>query len=123
MIDVLLLCHKAGVLEYDLGSQEVHRIAHVLTHTQPGYKNPPHSIFSLSSRNGLFELLDEGWSKPSSTRLQGLDINGNPDPEAWVVEMGRQVGTQASETKIRYIIKSGTAGEIITAYPVSGIQP
>lgn len=114
---------KAGVLEYDLGSQEGHRIAHVLSHTQAGYKNSPHSVFSLTSREKMFDVLDEGWSKPSTSRLQGLDANGNPDSGAWVVEMGRQVGTQASETKIRYIIKSGTAGDIITAYPVSGLQP
>ena len=113
---------KAGVLFFDKGSREGHRLSHVLSHTQPGFKPNPHSIFK-GSREEMFDVLDEGWLKPSSSRLQGLDKNGIPDSGAWVVDMGRQVGTATGETKIRYIIKSGTAGDLITAYPVTGLRP
>lgn len=115
--------HERQHFVSQLQPDPVFPIAHVLSHTQAGYKDPPHSVFLLTSRDKLFDVLDEGWSKPSSSRLQGLDKDGNPDPEAWVVEMDRQIGEQATETKIRYIIKSGTTGDIITAYPVSGLQP
>jgi len=70
----------------------------------------------------MFELLDEGWAKSSVSRVQGLDRYGDPDPDAWVIEMGRQIGTASGESKIRYIIKSGTAGDVITAYPVKGLR-
>ncbi len=60
------------------------------------------------SRNKVLALVDEAWA------ARGMSEPG--DPGAFVVRMGREVGT-AGETAIRIIVKPGT-WEIITAYPV-----
>jgi hypothetical protein len=73
-------------------------------------------------RDQMFDLLDEGWNKPPTARVQGLRADGSPDPIAWVVDLGKVVGT-GGQTKIRYVIKSGTTGDVISAYPVFDLMP
>jgi len=53
-------------------------------------------------------LVDEGW------KLRGAPLPG--DPGAFVVPMGRTVGT-AGETALKIIVRPGT-NQIVTAYPV-----
>ncbi|WP_163264825.1 hypothetical protein [Chelativorans alearense] len=67
---------------------------------------PKHSVFNTQDDNAL-ALVDEAWA-----------MRGAPDPKdpgAYVVDMGRPIGT-SGETSIRIIVKPGTT-EVITAYP------
>lgn len=66
-----------------------------------------HSVFNVG-RNRLLGLIDEAWS------MRGAPVAG--DPGAFVVPMGRAIGT-AGETTIRIVVRPGT-NQILTAYPV-----
>ena len=105
-----------GGIVYERGGAEGHRICHVLAHTVTGFKAPPHSVFNVA-RHSLFELLDEAWTKP---HLVAYKIDGvTPDPTAFIVDMGRTIGT-ANERFIRFAFKGNRASKrIIAAYPVN----
>ena len=94
-------------LDYSLGSIHGNRIKHVLAHAIPDPKKRTHTVFNVP-RNQILPLIDEAWKK------RGLPVFG--DPGAYVVNMGRQVGTKG-ETFIRIIVVPNT-GKIISAYPV-----
>jgi hypothetical protein len=66
-----------------------------------------HTVFNVG-RSDVIGLVDEAWA------ARGAPLPG--DPGAFVVPMGRVVGTNG-ETAIRVVVKPGTS-EIITAYPV-----
>jgi filamentous hemagglutinin len=66
-----------------------------------------HSVFNVG-RNQVLGLVDEAWS------MRGAVAAG--DLEAFVVPMGRSVGT-TGETTVRIVVRPGT-NQIITAYPV-----
>lgn len=95
-----------GGLVYGQGSVDVRRIDHVLAHTIPNPNKTTHTVFNVQGSDAL-TLIDEAWSK------KGTSVPG--DPGAYIVPMGRVVGTKG-ETTIRVIVKPGT-NEIITAYP------
>ncbi|MCG3266591.1 hypothetical protein [Yoonia sp. I 8.24] len=95
-----------GGLVYGPGSQHGDRLTHVLDHTQPNPNKTTHTVFNESGDRAL-ALVDEAWT------TRGIPVPG--DPGAYVVPMGRVVGT-AGETNIRVIVKPGTS-EIISAYP------
>jgi hypothetical protein len=64
-------------------------------------------VFNVG-RNKVVGLVDEAWG-----------MRGSPlanDPGAYVVPMGRTVGT-AGENAVKIIVRPGT-NEIITSYPV-----
>ena len=94
-------------LDYGLGSIHGNRIKHVLAHAAPDPKKRTHTVFNVP-RNQILPLIDEAWKK------RGIPVFG--DPGAYVVNMGRQVGTKG-ETFIRIIVIPNT-GKIISAYPV-----
>ncbi|WP_236121516.1 hypothetical protein [Cellulomonas palmilytica] len=94
----------AGLI-YGPGSKHGHRLTHVLQHSIADPTKKAHSVFS--SGNGALKTVDEAWT------LRGAPEVG--DPGAFVVQMGRQVGT-AGETGVRIIVKPGTS-EVISAYP------
>jgi RHS repeat-associated protein len=98
---------SAGGLTYGPDKKFGNRVRHVLAHTVPDANKPAHSVFSVG-RNKVLGLVDEAWAK------RGAAEPG--DPGAFVVQMGRTVGT-AGETAIRVVVRPGTT-EIITAYPV-----
>jgi len=56
----------------------------------------------------VLELVDQAWKRRAAA------VPG--DPGAFVVPMGRTVGT-AGETALRIIVRPGT-NQIVTAYPV-----
>jgi RHS repeat-associated protein len=97
---------SAGLI-YGQGSVHGNRVRHVLAHAAPDASKKTHSVFLGGERNVL-GLIDEAW-----TRRGGPLAN---DPGAYVVNMGRTVGT-AGEQSIRIIVRPGTS-ELITAYPV-----
>ncbi|MDH7793820.1 hemagglutinin repeat-containing protein [Ochrobactrum sp. AN78] len=95
-----------GGLVYGQGSVDVRRIDHVLAHTVSNPNKATHTVFNVQGNDAL-TLIDEAWLK------KGTPVPG--DPGAYVVPMGRTVGTKG-ENSIRVIVKPGTK-EIITAYP------
>jgi hypothetical protein len=86
----------AGIV-YEQGSNEGHRISHLLAHTVDGYiepgkllAKPNHSLFNVT-RSQLFELLDEAWLRP---HLPAYKLS-NPailDTQAFIVDTGRIIG-------------------------------
>ena len=83
------------------------RIKHVLKHTVPNSQKSVHTVFSVS-RKEVLPLIDEAWKK-----------RGNPlpnDPAAYIVDMGRVIGTNG-ETKIRIVIETKGSNRIASAYP------
>lgn len=82
---------------------------HVLRHTAPRDKDN-HTIF-LAKAHEIPLLLDEAWKRPKMQR---------EDKQAYVVDMGRPVGTKG-ETHVKIVItKGGTkegTNDVLTAYP------
>ncbi|MEZ6119641.1 MAG: polymorphic toxin-type HINT domain-containing protein [Pirellulaceae bacterium] len=95
----------AGLI-YGQGSKQGNRVKHVLEHLVPDPSKAKHSIFNVD-RTKVIGLIDEGWAK------RGAHVVG--DPGAYVVDMGRAIGT-AGETHLRIIVRPGTT-EVISAYP------
>jgi hypothetical protein len=99
---------SAGGLRY-AGTDRagLNRVQHVLRHADVDPSRATHSVFNVG-RNKVLALVDEAWG-----------MRGNPlanDPGAYVVPMGRAVGT-AGENAVKIIVRPGT-NEIITSYPV-----
>jgi len=100
---------SAGGLRY-AGTDRagLNRVQHVLRHAEADPSRATHSVFSVG-RNKVLNLVDEAWG-----------IRGSPlanDPGAYVVPMGRTVGT-AGENAVKIIVRPGT-NEIITSYPIA----
>ncbi|PRE37691.1 RHS repeat-associated core domain-containing protein, partial [Burkholderia cenocepacia] len=95
-------------LIYGQGSRHGNRVKHVLDHESPNPKKTTHSVFCTCKKGGSLDLVDEAWAK------RGRPLTD--DPGAYVVPMGRVVGT-AGETNVRIITRPGT-NEVISAYPV-----
>jgi RHS repeat-associated protein len=98
---------SSGGLVYGPDKVFGNRVQHMLAHTVPDATKPMHSVFNVG-RNQVLGLVDEAWS------MRGAAVAG--DPGAFVVPMGRAVGT-AGETAVRIVVRPGTS-QIITAYPV-----
>ncbi len=95
-----------GGLRYGADPKFGNRVDHVLNHTAPNPNKPVHSVFNAQGGDAL-DLVDQAWVR-----------RGAPDPSdpaAFVVGMGRPIGT-AGETSIRIVVRPGTT-EVITAYP------
>jgi len=95
-------------LSYGQGSAHGNRVKHLLEHESPNSRKSAHSVFCVCKKGGSLDLVDEAWAnrgRPLAT-----------DPGAYVVPMGRVVGT-AGETNIKIITRPGT-NDVITAYPV-----
>ncbi|SMR83581.1 RHS repeat-associated core domain-containing protein [Aliiroseovarius halocynthiae] len=83
------------------------RIAHVMAHTAPDPSKPKHSVFSTKTLDGVMGLVDEAWA------ARGNHVPG--DPGAFIVSMGRQVGTMG-ETSLKVVVEANTS-RLITAHP------
>jgi hypothetical protein len=83
------------------------RVLHVLQHATPNPNKITHTVFRVK-KTEILALVDEAWKKKSKPEPN--------DPGAYVVPMGRIVGTKG-EKSIKIVVNSGTS-EIITAYPV-----
>ncbi|RZU37616.1 intein [Streptomyces sp. BK022] len=96
----------AGLI-YGPGSEQGHRLAHVMEHAHPDPVKPKHSVYANADQGSILGLLDEGWLK-----------RGAPEPDdaaAYVVDMGRVIGT-LGEKRLRIVVTPGTT-RVITAYP------
>jgi len=97
---------SAGGLRYaGVDRDGLNRVQHVLRHAETA--GPTFTVFNVG-RNNILALVDEAW------RMRGSPLVN--DPGAFVVRMGRTVGT-AGENAVKIIVRPGT-NEIITAYPV-----
>ena len=97
-----------GGLKYGSDPKFGNRVDHVLDHTAPNPSKPTHTVFNAQGDDAL-EIVDEAWLR-----------KGTPDPKdprAYVVDLGRPIGTQG-ETKVRIIVNAKSTDEITTAYPV-----
>lgn len=101
----------AGLI-YDVGSQQGNRVFHVFEHLAPNPNKPRHTVFKVDSSADLLPLIDDAYSIIQKQNIQPVP----GDPGAFIVPMGKVVGTNG-ETSIRLILKPGTT-EVITAYPV-----
>ncbi len=100
-----------GGLVYGPGAKGEHKIDHVLAHTVANPNKPNHTVFVEKSENRVLDLVDEAWTK------QGQAIRPPDDPYAWVIPMGKVIGTQG-ETYMR-IAKDPNSDLILSAYPVT----
>lgn len=94
-------------LRYGSDPKFGNRVDHVLDHTAPNPGKPVHSVFNAQGDDAL-DLVDQAWVR-----------RGTPDPTdpfAYVVDMGRPIGT-AGETKIRIVTMTPGGSEVRTAYP------
>lgn len=105
-IDGDLVHVSPGGLVYGADPKFGNRVDHVLDHTAPNPNKPVHSVFNVQGDDAL-SLVDQAWARRGAP-----DVN---DPAAFVVTMGRTVGT-AGETSIRIVVRPGANG-IIAAYP------
>lgn len=94
-------------LDYGLHRKDGNRIKHVLKHTVPNSNKAVHTVFSVS-RKEVLPLIDEAWKK------KGAPLPN--DSSAYVVEMGRVIGTNG-ETKIRIAVEKKGSNRIASAYP------
>ncbi|ASK27148.1 hemagglutinin [Neisseria chenwenguii] len=94
-------------LDYGLHRKDGNRIKHVLKHTVPNPNKRLHTVFNVSKKEVL-PLIDEAWKK------KGAPLPN--DPAAYVVDMGRVIGTNG-ETKIRIAIEAKGSNRIASAYP------
>jgi RHS repeat-associated protein len=84
------------------------RVDHVLAHTSADPSKPKHTVFNVGGDDAL-ALVDEAWLNRGSPEAG--------DPMAFVVDMGRTVGTNG-ETSIKVIADPKT-NYVVTAYPWS----
>ncbi|MBB5353973.1 hypothetical protein HNR46_004244 [Haloferula luteola] len=94
-----------------------HSLMHLYKHTVRNFGGRPdadHSVFSVP-REDLLDLIDEAWQNPNKVHPPKPDGSG-PDLQAYVVDMGRVVGTN-SETTIRIVLNNIGTDELRTAYP------
>lgn len=80
---------------------------HVLEHAEPNPAKTIHSVFSMH-RKEILGAVDEAWLKKGSPAVG--------DPGAYVVPMGRAIGT-SGETSTKVIVRPGTS-QVIIAYLV-----
>ncbi len=97
-----------GGLHYDVGSADGNRVMHLFQHLADNPSKPTHSVFKVPTSADLLDLVDEAWKN------KGIPVTG--DPGAYVIPMGRIVGTRG-ETSIRIIVRPNT-NNFITAYPI-----
>ncbi|MEU9122473.1 putative T7SS-secreted protein [Streptomyces sp. NPDC048506] len=93
-------------LVYGPGSKHGHRVDHVMEHAAPDPTKPKHSVFKNPGQEDVLKLVDEAWAKHGSPMPD--------DPDAYVVPMGRVVGT-AGERNMKLVVTP--AGKVITAFP------
>ncbi|MFD7789572.1 polymorphic toxin-type HINT domain-containing protein [Streptomyces nojiriensis] len=84
-----------------------HKIDHVLRHMTPMPGRETHTVFEELNPNKVLDLVDDAWIY----RGRGVQV----DKMAWVVPMGKTVGTQG-EQYIRIAVDPST-NRILTAYP------
>ena len=97
----------AGLRYTGLDKFGKNRVQHVFAHLVPNAAKPTQTVFSAGRRE-LLSLIDEAWIG------RGVSVPG--DPGAFIVKMGRIVGTKG-ENAVRLIVRPGTS-EVISAYPV-----
>lgn len=95
---------QAG-LRYGYHPTDGNRLKHVLRHMSADPEKSVHTVFNVP-RQDIVALLDEVWSTNPKALLD--------DPRAYIIDMGRQIGTQG-ETHLRMVVKQ--SGEVVTAYP------
>ena len=91
---------------YSDGSYRGAGMPHVIRHTMPSRKEH-HTVFRAPAHQ-IPPLLDEAW-KRRKTQPEG-------DPRAYVVDMGREVGTKG-ETHVKIVMRKEGGTEVLTAYP------
>ncbi|MCA9259880.1 MAG: hypothetical protein KDA61_11800 [Planctomycetales bacterium] len=111
-------------LRYARGSQEGHRILHVLAHTRDEPDRPgSHGVFEVDEASQLVELIDEAYQLAiAGTRVQ---VEREGERVIYTVDMRRRVGYVGGQTgkrsnhpaahKVRLVIDERN---LITAFPV-----
>ncbi|MDG2381459.1 MAG: hypothetical protein P8N76_07285 [Pirellulaceae bacterium] len=113
----------AGLI-YTPGSQQGHRLKHVLAHAQDQPNRPgQHGVFRDSSQDSIVGLIDEAYRE---AQKGNADRSGtDSERQVWTVHMGReigfvggQVGRQRGHPKCRYLRIVLDGKRVITAYPI-----
>lgn len=96
-----------GGLQYGADPKFGNRVDHVLDHTAPNPNKPVHTVFNVKGDDAL-NLVDEAWARRG--------VPDPTDPYAFVVDMGRPIGTNG-ETSIRIVTMTPGGSTVRTAYP------
>lgn len=118
-----VLVSPAG-LQYTRGSQQGHRIKHVMVHARDEPNRPgQHGVFTVGGRDEIVALLDEAYVM-SQQNSPNVRSKSDRDRTVLTVDMGRQIGYvggqsgnrrgQPSARHLRIVLEGN---RVITAYP------
>jgi len=111
-------------LHYRPGSQEGHRIKHILRHHQDAPGRPVHGVFD-GDRDEVFAVIDEAYLYTFDHGPPRVNKTNDDGRTIYVVDLGRRIGYVGGEKGRRddypsadqlQLILEGT--NVITAYPV-----
>ena len=99
----------AGLVYGRIGSNNQHRIDHIMEHASPKPNKPDHDMFNTIDQDEILRLVDEAWRK------KGSHVPG--DPGAYIVDLYKEIGT-VGQTKMKVVVIPGSnPPQIVTAYP------
>lgn len=111
-------------LTYRRGSQEGHRIKHILRHHEDDRDRPVHGVFD-GDRNEVFAVIDEAYLYTFDHGPPRVKTEDDDGRTIYIVDLGRRIGYVGGEKGQRnnhpaanhlQLILDGT--NVITAYPV-----
>ncbi len=112
-------------LRYRPGSQEGHRIDHVLRHSQDDTSRPVHGVFD-GDRDEILAVIDEAYLITQERGPPDVTSEEQDRRTVWTIDLGRRigyVGGQSGQRKnrptahhIKLILENGS--NVVSAYPV-----
>ncbi|MFI5620722.1 hypothetical protein [Streptomyces sp. NPDC051567] len=98
-------------LKYGPGSDQGHRIRHVMEHTKENPEKRKHSVFNITDQAEVLALVDEAWGR----RHLAMQYDSANSPESFIIPMGREVGTTGE--KLLKVVADPKTGKLLTAFP------
>lgn len=112
-------------LKYRPGSQEGHRIDHVLRHGQDDTSRPVHGVFD-GNRDGILAVIDEAYLITQERGPPDARSERQDDRTVWTVDLGRRIGYVGGQSgqrnnhpaahHLKLILENGS--NVVSAYPV-----
>ncbi|MEM1058373.1 MAG: LamG domain-containing protein [Verrucomicrobiota bacterium] len=93
-----------------------HRVSHIYSHTVPGFKSPPHGVFS-KNRDELPGFIDIIYSKRNDAGVLNNFHNANRNNDVFRVP-STGAGTATGQDYVFLVLKKGT-NKIVSSYPVN----
>ena len=112
-------------LRYRPGSQEGHRIDHVLRHANEDRSRPVHGVFD-GDRDEIFAIIDEAYLITQERGPPNATSDQQDGRTVWTIDLGRRIGYVGGQTgershhpaaqHLKLILENGT--NVVSAYPV-----